>query len=323
MKSVKNYMGYFPKRLSAYLVLYGIFFMVTLIFQASFVKAAESDFEIIEGVLTAYHGSEDHVVIPDTVTVIGDHTFLFSTMSRVTVPESVTDIGAGAFKGCAALNNVIIPEACTAIGEEAFKDCSSLEHIILPGTVTRIGSDAFTGTPWLITQQKDNPLVTVNDILIDGTACSGKIIIPDGVTCIADSAFCRKITTDAGYTYTGSSITEVTVPETVSAIGYGAFRYCDRLTAITLPKSLTYLGSEAFRHCTSLKSIQLPDGLKSVEPQTFSDCIALSALRLPACADSIGQNAFYHCSSVKAVRIPSSVNTIETRHLLVVPACPT
>ena len=133
------------------------------------------------------------------------------------------------------IKSVVIKSGVTSIGYDAFRDCSSLTSVTIPSSVTSIGSDTFRRTKWLENQQKKNPLVVVNGILIDGTKCSGK----------------------------------VTIPSSVTSIGGWAFEGCTSLTSITIPKSVTSIGRRAFYDCDSLKSITIPSSVTSIDGWAF------------------------------------------------------
>jgi hypothetical protein len=67
------------------------------------------------------------VTIPDSVTSIGDGAFWgCDSLTNVTIPDSVTSIGGGAFYGCKSLTNVTIPDGVTSIGDSVFDECSEL-----------------------------------------------------------------------------------------------------------------------------------------------------------------------------------------------------
>lgn len=84
------------------------------------------------------------VVIPSTVTTIGDCAFLgCSSLTECKIPLSVTSIGFRAFEGCSSLSKIKIPSLVTTIGWRAFKECPSLTEISIPPSVTQIGDDAF------------------------------------------------------------------------------------------------------------------------------------------------------------------------------------
>ncbi|MBQ8448356.1 MAG: leucine-rich repeat domain-containing protein, partial [Clostridia bacterium] len=75
-----------------------------------------------------------------------------------------------------------------------------------------------------------------------------------------------------------SSLTSITIPESVSSIGISAFAYCYGLTSITIPESVTSIGNSAFSHCKSLTSITIPKGVTSIGWSTFYNCSRLTSI---------------------------------------------
>lgn len=164
-----------------------------------------------------------NVSIPDTVTKIGARAFNYCTsLAEITVPTSVTSIGEAAFFKCTSLNSVTFAgnSQLKVINQNAFSECSSLTSITIPGSVTSIGNSAFS---W----------------------CSSltSITIPSSVKSIGDSAF-----------YECSSLTSINISEGVTSIGPWAFAYCG-FTSITIPSSVTSIGNSAFNSCDSLTSV--------------------------------------------------------------------
>ena len=102
------------------------------------------DFEIINGVLVKYKGEGGDVVIPDTVTVVGEWAFsYYGSLTGITIPNSVISIGDNAFYWCSNLTSVTIPNSVTTIGDSAFFNCDSLTSVSIPDSVTSIGDYAF------------------------------------------------------------------------------------------------------------------------------------------------------------------------------------
>lgn len=104
------------------------------------------------GMITGYVGTDTVVVIPSkingiTVETIGHTAFRYSSVTSVTIPDSVTSIHDSAFAYCSSLTNISIPNSVTYIGFSAFNSCTSLKSITLPVSVTSIGSYAFDGCP--------------------------------------------------------------------------------------------------------------------------------------------------------------------------------
>ena len=84
------------------------------------------------------------VVIPDSVTEIGDYAFSDCTsLQSIVLPDSVTEIGYKAFSGCKSLQSVVIPDSVTYIGDRAFEGCKSLQSVVIPDSVTKIGRNTF------------------------------------------------------------------------------------------------------------------------------------------------------------------------------------
>ena len=248
--------------------------------------------------------------------------------------------------------NVTIPsmlggKKVTSIGERAFARCSSITSITIPSSVTSIGYHAFSGTEWLEDQQKKDPLVVVNGILIDGENCEGNVLIPsnvksicerafsgnesltsvtipNSVTCISDSMFygCKSLTSvtiskgvtsigDGAFSYC-KSLSSVKIPSGVTSIGRYAFHYCERLTSISIPNSVTSIGEGAFYSCRTLTSVTIPKGVTNIEHHVFDGCVSLTSVTIPNSVKSIGKDAFVSCYGLKSVIIPSSVTSISS-----------
>lgn len=85
----------------------------------------------------------EHIIIPDTVTSIGESAFEQSMLEDIYIPDTVTSIGNCCFRDCYALAAVRLPSDITIIPYEAFDSCVSLAYIEIPENVTSIGQEAF------------------------------------------------------------------------------------------------------------------------------------------------------------------------------------
>jgi hypothetical protein len=205
----------------------------------------------------AYCSHLTSVTIPDSVECIEEAAFSdCDSLTSVTVPDSVKSIGAAAFHGCNNLNTVALPDSVTdverhtfyscgrlisvtvpasvnSIGDWAFRNCDSLVSITVPASVTHIGKETFGYCKSLtdITVENDNRHYSSgNGVLFnkDKTVLicypagrEGDYSIPDGVTCIKDSAF-----------FCCGHLTSVTVPRSVTEIEHWAFSNCSLLTSV-------------------------------------------------------------------------------------------
>ena len=108
-------------------------------------------------------------------------------------------------------------------------------------------------------------------------------------------------------------LVSVTIPDSVTKIGYGAFYHCESLTSITISNSITRIREDAFFGCESLTSITLPNNIKSIGNRTFFGCKALSAINLPNNITSIGEDTFSGCESLTSINLPNSIKSIGDR----------
>ena len=190
------------------------------------------------------------------------------------VTYSVTSIGVSAFKArinnhqvCSSLTSITIPNSVTSIGNAAFCDCYRLTSITLPNSVTSIGSSAFSGCSGLTSITIPNSVTSISDYAFN--KCSGltSITIPNSVTSISDYAF-----------YGCSGLTSITIPNSVTSISKYAFSGCSGLTSITLPNSVTSIGGSAFSGCSGLTSITIPNSVTSIGYEAFSGCKNMEGL---------------------------------------------
>ena len=164
---------------------------------------------------------------------------------------------------------------------------------------------------------KDGVLVRYNE-----EAGVTKVVIPDGVVHIGNSAFsdCESLTNVTipnGVTSIGnwafgycSSLTNIVLPNGVTSVGHSAFRECCSMVSIELPASVTSIGDEAFMECKNLTDITIPRGVTNIEDRTFLECSNLVSIIIPDSVTSIGGWAFMNCSKLTNVTIPEGVKTL-------------
>ena len=234
--------------------------------------------------------------IGNSVTIIGNQAFLgCSGLTSITIPESVTSIGDGAFSG-SGLTSLTIPESVTSIFGLPFRFCDNLETLTY--NTNAIGGVIF-GMPSLKTINIGDKVTEIPDNAFSECSSLTSVTIPESVTSIGDNAF-------GGC----SSLTTVTIGNSVTSIGDHAFESCNRLTSVTIPESVTSIGDNAFLGCSSLTTVTIGNSVTSIGDNAFAFCSSMTSVTIPESVTSIGDHAFESCNRLTSVTIPESVTSI-------------
>lgn len=245
----------------------------------------------------------------------------------VSIPASVTEIGAGAFMNCQYLTQVTFAEGSAPSFEDAdpsdqngvFAGCTALTSIELPAGTTKLGTYMFYGCESLksvnlseLTQITEIPFRAFNRCALSS------VELPENISCVAQDAF------SANYICTGLddygdeirtyTIQDITLNEGLTEIGSDAF-YGAPITSLSLPNSLTTIGHSAFSGCYQLAEITWPDNKGFTEINGFDHCTSLPDSifeSLPVTVTSIGYEAFWGCR-FSAVSLPGTIETIDER----------
>ena len=241
-----------------------------------------------------------YITIPNSVSTIGNSAFRdCSSLKYITIPNSVTSIDEGAFFGCSSLTSITIPNSVTTIKSNVFSDCTGLKSIKLPDSVTNIGSSAFDGCSSLKSITIPNSVTTIGVSAFFGCSNITSITLSNNLISIDEDAF-----------FGCSSLTTITIPNSVATIGASAFRECHSLTSVTISDSVTTIEKNTFLNCISLESITIPNSVSTIGNSAFENCWSLTSITIPNNVTTIGGSAFKECSSLTSITIPDSVTTI-------------
>ena len=238
--------------------------------------------------ITGYTGPGGAVTIPGTlgglpVTAIGNYAFYNeSSLTSVTIPESVTSIGDLVFNNCSSLTAIEV--AVTS------NDFSSVDGVLFNKAQTTLiqcpGGKAGTYTiPESVTFIRNRALSACFSLTsIEVAVNSNDFSSIDGVL------FNKTQTTLIQCP--GGKSGSYTIPESATVIGDDSFALCDRLTSVTIPNSVISIGSDAFALCTSLTSMTIPEGVTSIGDGAFFLCSGLTSVTILPGVTTIGDSAF-------------------------------
>ena len=272
-----------------------------------------------------------HIIIPDGVTHIGAHAFQdCSDMRQAVLGKGLTSLPDFAFFDCDLLTSVNlggirmigenalsscgfvaldIPEGVEEVESYAFSGCSELSMVRLPASLGYISSDAFSGCAALtsLSVAEGNPVYfSSGNCVIEretGTlqiGCTGSVIPSDG-----------SVKALAAYSFYGSGIKSIVIPDGIDISEPGVFRGCSSLTSVTLPEGAETISSQMFYNCHDLTSVDIPDSVKKIGDTAFGGCDALTTLPMGAGVERIENDAFSYCDGLTEIVIPESVRYIE------------
>jgi hypothetical protein len=245
-------------------------------------SAAEGDFVYqVSGsgvMITGYTGAGGDLIIPD---VLGGLT-VTSIYGYGVFLEGLYD---GAFYGNTSITSVTIPESITSIGVCAFWGC--------------------------------NALTTIN---FNAKKCTSLGVLRHGVFYnafegynISTINFGDSVETIPEYAFSGTGVTEITIPESVTSIGNSAFEDCLSLKTVNFNAvNCSYMGSElhsVFARCGSVKTLNIGDNVQTIPSNAFSGCFGVLSLNIPDSVTYIGALAFAGIT-LTSLTIPENVVSI-------------
>lgn len=318
-----------------------------------------------------------NITIPDGVTTIGDTAFLQCTnLSSITIPDSVVSIGMMAFDVCNNLADVYYTGTSAQWAEISIGDLNqSLTNASVHFDEEDGDSDSLvakgycggegdgTNLAWSLDDQGTLTITGTGKMYTSSispwesqglTAAIKSVSMSEGITSIAYGAFSEctnvrnieipKTVTHIGYgAFSGTSLSEVVIPQNVVSIGDVAFGnnlnlahievspnntsfssvdgvlfnyektvlVCfpagKNITSYTPPKTVKEIADTAFYRATKLQEIQLPSGIKTIGKHAFNSCSSLKTITIPNGVTSIEEYTFAYCDNLASITIPTSI----------------
>lgn len=207
--------------------------------------------------------------LPDTVVDITGSFSKFPNLTEITIPGSVTVFNAS-FQNMKKLESITFKEGVEEIGQSAgsmVSNCTALTTIHLPGSMKLISANsAFSGAP---------ALTTIN--------------LPDGLTFASNTL---------GHFSGDTSLTEITLPASMTEIPQGMFSDCTSLTAVNASSPITKVGPSAFSGATKLTTIPDLGQVTEIGSYAFNECEALTGPVDLSNVTEMGSYAFYNCRAL-------------------------
>lgn len=216
------------------------------------------------------------------VTRIANQGFAFvENMKEIVIPNTITEIGAGAFLKAFDLQKVSIPSSIEIIGSTAFRDCQSLEAF-------NVSQDSlfFKSIDGILYNHDQSILIRYPQ-----SKNNTEFIIPLSVSTVREDAFANN-----------RYLTSITITENVTTINDHAFYNCTSLINIDIPDNVTSVGIYLFRE-SSVQEVTIGSGLTTISSYMFSGCYELEAITIPSSIENIGYAAFEYCSKLTSVII--------------------
>lgn len=317
-------------------VLTAVFALFSLLLMHPTAGAVDEEDELIganiqDGVLLGYYGPGGDIVLPNTVTKIGDEALKGNKkITGITIPGSVTDIGNNAFENCANLERVTFtnPEKTNnnlLIRVSAFQNCKKLTECEIPARAYQVVGNIFKGCTSLLEVKVNaaNPYYFTQDGVLFGPALvsyepqyDDAYVLQSypagrqGAYTIPSSVNGKEIDQIWTSGFEGASgLTDITISSSIGRLGTSAFE-ATSLTNVVIPDTVEQVDPAVFQNCTSLVSVKLPEGLSEIDQYMFANCIRLQYVDMPDSITKINIYAFHNCTSLTSLALPKGLTSL-------------
>ena len=258
-------------------------------------KTAYAKGEKLTGTIETYAGEGGKTVNKLAALVDG-------SLTKITAEDlaGATRIYDYSFYSNSKLKSIVFPQSATSIGRNAFYNCSQLLSITLNNNITYIDDHAFSGCKKITNMVIPDSVDTIGVSSFYDCSSLKNITLPNN----------KSLNVLQNYSFKGTAITSITIPNSVTQIRSVVFQECKNLETIIIPNSVTSILDSAFRKCVSLTNITIPNGVTSMEDFLFENCSSLTSVTIPDSVTMIANSTFYNCISLISITIPIAVTSI-------------
>lgn len=258
------------------------------------------------------------IILPPTVTAIGEAAFASSGIKAIEIPASVKEIDRLAFDNCDALESVTIPATVTTLGDMMFRDCDRLASATIESPVNTIGDEMFLNCRSLAstTFSKVN---TIGDNAFNGCTSLKTFTFDTSLNEIGKYAFynsgiekadmnkCGSLTSIGDFAFAKcGNLTDVSI-NTIAELGKGVFFDDTNLQYFLLPASVNSIPAFTFKGTVNLDPTTINDNITEINDYALTGWNTISEFTLPVNLAYIGDNAMEGWSSIKSIK--ASENT--------------
>lgn len=256
-------------------------------------------------------------VIPEGTEAVGECAFRGTTLTELTLPDSVLSVGDGVIKDTPLYRSLLAEKKPVYLGNHLLQvdSLTAGTLAVRDGTVS-IADCALYDCQQLTAVTLPDSLQHIGDWSLYHCSKLSKINIPDKVRQLGEFAFCC------------DGLSSVSVGSGVQSIGFEAFFFCPKLSAANAVNiknirqwceirftdkysNPLYYARRLYINGTLLTALNVPEGTAYISPYAFYLCEALQTATLPTTVSSIGREAFWGCANLTQINLPEGLSSLE------------
>lgn len=272
--------------------------------------------------------SLDTIVLPNSLTTLGQYSFQNTALQEITIPANTTTIGVAPFAYCAGLSEIKV-----AAGNDVYESRNGALYdkvknslICYPsgksGALTiegdaGVAKQALMGASKITSFNIPEGATEIPEYMFYGVESIDTVVIPKTITKIGQYAFASSSVKNViiegtpefgNYIFKDSQLESIAFNNETEKLGTYMFQNCKNLKNITLPDALTAIPNYLFDN-TPISSMVIPEGVETIGSYSFRDCVNLTEIVIPASVTKIDSYAFQR-SGLLSIVIPETVETV-------------